>query len=185
MDRRKDRVCTLPPYHRRQVGQDTVATRVVLRGIYEYDQRSYIYWEHSGRDTEISFRQNLFDIQLLSWCLCIAREREVWKLLYAKGWRTIKTLEGGVWCNPPYGREISSWVKKAYEESQKEYNSFVLMLLPARTDTRWWWEYVQGKATLFFIKGRVKFGDHNVGAPSQAYWLSTWRISKDNQILFD
>ena len=39
------------------------------------------------------------------------------------------------------------------------------MLLPARTDTKWWWEYVQGKATLFFIKGRVKFGDHNVEAP--------------------
>ena len=72
---------------------------------------------------------------------------------------------GGVWCNPPYGREISSWVRKAYEESQKEYNSFVLMLLPARTDTKWWWDWVQGKATLFFIKGRVKFGDHNVGAP--------------------
>ena len=76
-----------------------------------------------------------------------------------------QNLGGGVWCNPPYGREISSWVRKAYEESQKEYNSFVLMLLPARTDTKWWWEYVQGKATLFFIKGRVKFGDHNVGAP--------------------
>lgn len=76
-----------------------------------------------------------------------------------------KPWMGGVWCNPPYGREISSWVKKAYEESQKEYNSFVLMLLPARTDTKWWWDWVQGKATLFFIKGRVKFGDHNVGAP--------------------
>ena len=76
-----------------------------------------------------------------------------------------KPWRGGVWCNPPYGREISSWVKKAYEESQKEYNDFVLMLLLARTDTKWWWEYVQGKATLFFIKGRVKFGDHNVGAP--------------------
>ena len=76
-----------------------------------------------------------------------------------------KPWMGGVWCNPPYGREISSWVKKAYEESQKEYNSFVLMLLPARTDTKWWWDWVQGKATLFFIKGRVKFGDHNIGAP--------------------
>ena len=76
-----------------------------------------------------------------------------------------KPWMGGVWCNPPYGREISLWVKKAYEESQKEYNSFVLMLLPARTDTKWWWDWVQGKATLFFIKGRVKFGDHNVGAP--------------------
>ena len=76
-----------------------------------------------------------------------------------------KPWMGGVWCNPPYGREISSWVKKAYEESQKEYNNFVLMLLPARTDTKWWWDWVQGKATLFFVKGRVKFGDHNVGAP--------------------
>lgn len=76
-----------------------------------------------------------------------------------------KSWRGGIWCNPPYGREISSWVRKAYEESQKEYNSFVLMLLPARTDTKWWWDWVQGKATLFFIKGRVKFGDHNVGAP--------------------
>ena len=76
-----------------------------------------------------------------------------------------KPWMGGVWCNPPYGREISSWVKKGYEESRKDYNDFVLMLLPARTDTKWWWEYVQGKATLFFIKGRVKFGDHNVGAP--------------------
>ena len=76
-----------------------------------------------------------------------------------------KPWMGGVWCNPPYGREISSWVKKAYEEPQKEYNNFVLMLLPARTDTKWWWDWVQGKATLFFVKGRVKFGDHNVGAP--------------------
>ena len=39
------------------------------------------------------------------------------------------------------------------------------MLLPARTDTKWWWEYVQVKETLFFIKGRVKFGDHNVAEP--------------------
>ena len=76
-----------------------------------------------------------------------------------------KPWRGGAWCNPPYGREISSWDRKAHEESQKEYNSFVLMLLPARTDTKWWWDWVQGKATLFFIKGRVKFGDHNVGAP--------------------
>ena len=72
---------------------------------------------------------------------------------------------GGVWCNPPYGREISSWVKKGYEESRKEYNDFVLMLLPARTDTKWWWDWVQDKAHLIFVKGRVKFGDHGTGAP--------------------
>lgn len=72
---------------------------------------------------------------------------------------------GGVWCNPPYGREISKWVEKAYQESKEDYNDFVLMLLPARTDTKWWWEWVQDKATLFFVKGRIKFGEHNIGAP--------------------
>ena len=66
---------------------------------------------------------------------------------------------GGVWCNPPYGREISSWVKKGYEESRKDYNDFVLMLLPARTDTKWWWDWVQGKAQLFFVKGRIRFNE--------------------------
>lgn len=76
-----------------------------------------------------------------------------------------KPWRGGVWCNPPYGREISKWVEKAYQESKEDYNDFVLMLLPARTDTKWWWEWVQDKATLFFVKGRIKFGEHNIGAP--------------------
>ena len=39
------------------------------------------------------------------------------------------------------------------------------MLIPARTDTKWWWDWVKDKATLFWIKGRVKFGEHSVGAP--------------------
>lgn len=76
-----------------------------------------------------------------------------------------KPWRGGVWCNPPYGREISKWVEKAYQESKEDYNDFVLMLLPAKTDTKWWWEWVQDKATLFFVKGRIKFGEHNIGAP--------------------
>ena len=72
---------------------------------------------------------------------------------------------GGVWCNPPYGREISTWVKKGYEESRKDYNNFVLMLLPARTDTKWWWDWVQGKAQLFIVKGRIRFNEGSAGAP--------------------
>ena len=72
---------------------------------------------------------------------------------------------GGVWGNPPYGREISAWVKKGYEESRKDYNDFVLMLLPARTDTKWWWDWVQGKAQLFFVKGRIRFNGGSAGAP--------------------
>lgn len=57
-----------------------------------------------------------------------------------------------VFCNPPYGRGIDRWMKKAYEESQKP-GTVVVMLVFARTDTRWFHDYVYGKAELRFIKG--------------------------------
>ena len=62
-----------------------------------------------------------------------------------------------VFCNPPYGRSIGTWVKKCYEESKKE-NTIVVMLIPARTDTRWFHEYIYNTdAEIRFIKGRLKF----------------------------
>ena len=50
---------------------------------------------------------------------------------------------GGItcWCNPPYGREVGKWVQKAYLSSKNE-GSTVVMLLPARTDTKWFHEYI-------------------------------------------
>ena len=67
------------------------------------------------------------------------------------------------WMNPPYGREISKWVKKAYLSSLKP-NTRVVCLLPARTDTRWFHDYcVMG--TIWFLKGRLKFGGAKTGAP--------------------
>lgn len=68
-----------------------------------------------------------------------------------------------VFCNPPYGREIGKWVKKAYEEHQK--GATVVILVPARTDTRWFHDYIYQKAELRFIKGRLKFGDATNSAP--------------------
>ncbi len=66
-----------------------------------------------------------------------------------------------VWCNPPYGRVIKQWVKKAHEESK---HASIVMLLPARTDTAWFHDYaVRHKVT--FIRGRLKFGNGLVGAP--------------------
>lgn len=59
-----------------------------------------------------------------------------------------------VWCNPPYGRKIGEWVKKA-----EESNATVVMLLPARTDTKWFHKYIYKKAEIRFIKGRLKFGN--------------------------
>lgn len=68
------------------------------------------------------------------------------------------------WCNPPYGREIGKWVKKAYTSSEDE-GSTVVMLLPARTDTKWFHEYIYNKSEIRFIKGRLKFGDSKNSAP--------------------
>ena len=64
--------------------------------------------------------------------------------------------------NPPYGREIGKWVKKAYEESRK--GTPVVCLLPARTDTAWWNDYC-AKGLIKFVRGRLKFGNAETGAP--------------------
>ena len=69
-----------------------------------------------------------------------------------------------VFCNPPYGRAIKDWVKKSYEESLKT-NTTVVMLIPSRTDTIYFHEFIYGKAEIRFIKGRLKFGDAKNSAP--------------------
>lgn len=68
-----------------------------------------------------------------------------------------------VWLNPPYGRQIACWVKKAYEESER--GAEVVCLLPARTDTAWFQDYVLRAAAIYFIRGRLKFGGSKQGAP--------------------
>ena len=69
-----------------------------------------------------------------------------------------------VFCNPPYGRAIKDWVKKSSEEVKKP-NTTVVMLFAARTDTRYFHEYIYGKAEVRFIKGRLKFGGSTTSAP--------------------
>ena len=65
--------------------------------------------------------------------------------------------KGTCWMNPPYGREIGLWIKKAYKSSL-EAGTVVVCLLPARTDTRWWHEYVMAYAeNIEFIRGRLRF----------------------------
>ena len=70
-----------------------------------------------------------------------------------------------VFCNPPYGRSIKEWVKKCYEESRKP-NTTVVMLIPARTDTTYFHEYIYKKAKeIRFVRGRLKFGNSKNSAP--------------------
>ena len=68
-----------------------------------------------------------------------------------------------VFCNPPYGRKISKWVEKSYKESVK--GVLVVMLIPSRTDTKYWHEWIFGKAEIRFIKGRLKFSGSKNSAP--------------------
>lgn len=70
--------------------------------------------------------------------------------------------EGAIYCNPPYGRGLTWWVNKAINESQKQ---IVVMLLPARTDTRWFHDWIYPHAEIRFIKGRVKYGAGTSPAP--------------------
>ena len=69
---------------------------------------------------------------------------------------------GPCWMNPPYGREIGAWMKKAYESSLT--GATVVCLVPSRTDTKWWHDYAM-KGEIEFIKGRLKFGGHKNPAP--------------------
>lgn len=68
-----------------------------------------------------------------------------------------------VWCNPPYGRQIGDWVKKAFIAAN--FGATVVMLLPARTDTRWFHKYIVEHAELRFVRGRLKFGNAKNAAP--------------------
>ncbi|PTF10627.1 DNA N-6-adenine-methyltransferase [Staphylococcus devriesei] len=69
-----------------------------------------------------------------------------------------------VFMNPPYGREIKKWIKKAYEESLN--GATVVCLIPARTDTTYWHDFIFDKANdIRFLRGRLKFGNSKNSAP--------------------
>ncbi len=69
-----------------------------------------------------------------------------------------------VFCNPPYGKAMRQWARKCYEAST--LGALVVLLAHARTDTRWFHDWVYGKATeLQFVRGRLKFGDGHQSAP--------------------
>jgi len=71
---------------------------------------------------------------------------------------------GSVFVNPPYGRAnvIVPWVKKGWESAQR--GATVVMLLPSRTDTKWWHQYVM-KGEIRFIQGRLRFSGTKFNAP--------------------
>lgn len=86
----------------------------------------------------------------------------------------IQPWTGRCWINPPYGRKIGDWIEKAASEYKRhvrpdgdEYYppNPIVMLLPARTDTKWFAKAVQTATEIRFIIGRVKFEGESAGAP--------------------
>lgn len=97
---------------------------------------------------------------------CSTEKNHKTELWFSKEQDGLQQNWGGqrVFCNPPYGRQVGKWVKKAYEESLKP-ETIVVMLVFAKTDTKWFHDYIQYRAEVRFVKGRLKFGDGKGAAP--------------------
>lgn len=68
-----------------------------------------------------------------------------------------------VYLNPPYGRCLKDWCRKCYEERKKA--KVIVALLPSRTDTSYFHDYIYNKAEVRFLRGRLKFDDSKYAAP--------------------
>lgn len=87
------------------------------------------------------------------------------------------TLGAGanIYMNPPYGRELPKWIKKAYTEALKGCR--VVCLVPARTDTKYWHDYIMKAAEIRFFKGRLRFQGAESGAPfPSALVIFDWKV---------
>jgi len=97
---------------------------------------------------------------------CATKKTAKCKKFYTEKDNGLEKDWGGeiVFCNPPYGSAIKHWVEKCHNEAKKK-NTKVVMLIPARTDTIYFHEYIYHKSKIKFIKGRLKFGDSKNSAP--------------------
>ena len=57
-------------------------------------------------------------------------------------------------CNPPYGKALNNWMKKAYESAKN--GATVVCLVPSATDTAWWQDYAM-RGEIRFLRGRPRF----------------------------
>jgi phage N-6-adenine-methyltransferase len=121
----------------------------------------------SSKSDDWATPQELFDelnaVHNFTLDVCASPSNSKCKNYFTKATNALEQEWYGVcWMNPPYGREIGLWMKKAYETSFN--NSKVVCLVPARTDTAWWHDYAM-KGEITFLRGRLKFGDHKNSAP--------------------
>lgn len=96
---------------------------------------------------------------------CSTEENHKCRQYYTKETDGLMHSWGGhrVFCNPPYSK-IDKWVEKAYREGQKD-GTLVVLLIPSRTDTKYFHNFIYHRAEIRFVKGRLKFGDAKYNAP--------------------
>jgi len=122
----------------------------------------------SSKTPEWSTPQDLFDKLHKVWGftldVCATKENAKVADYYDKQTDGLaQSWKGHVcWMNPPYGREIVKWMRKAFQESLR--GAVVVCLVPSRTDTVWWHDYAM-KGDITFLKGRLKFGGATNSAP--------------------
>lgn len=78
----------------------------------------------------------------------------------------IQAWDGSVFVNPPYGAVIAQWVEKAIQESHR--CTRIVMLLPARTDTKWFHRLLGIGAEVRFVRGRLRFESEGGGGGTAA-----------------
>lgn len=123
----------------------------------------------SSKSDEYSTPQYLFDSLKKEFCFnldpCATASNHKCNDFYTMEDNGLEQDWGGkhVFCNPPYSK-ISKWVEKAYYEAHKD-NTVVVLLIPSRTDTKWFHNFIYHKSEIRFIKGRLKFNGSNNSAP--------------------
>lgn len=107
----------------------------------------------------------LNDVFMFTLDVCATKENTKVRKFFSKEEDGLsQSWEGEVcWMNPPYGREIGKWLRKAYEESRKRVT--VVCLIPARTDTSYWHDYCLRAYEICFIRGRIRFKNGLHAAP--------------------
>ena len=88
-----------------------------------------------------------------------------------------------VFCNPPYS-EINKWVDKAIKEHERQYDSDILLLVPARTDTKWFKKLQTHACKISFFEGRLRFNDSKNGAPFPSILVELYYGNDDKRFMY-
>lgn len=124
---------------------------------------------YSSKKVEWETPQPIFDFINKEWHfdvdVCALPENAKCDTYYTPDQDGLKQIWlGACWMNPPYGRDIAKWMRKAYNTAKSNHGS-VVALVHARTDTKWWHDYAMKATYIIFIKGRLKFGNAEASCP--------------------